>query len=148
MEKKPVEEIKTESAREVIINQHKKFGKTIGVDTCFGSSNIGQMSGFIAREIVRKIPNAFMRCPLSLFPEVEGPTQVLLYDDHHVVIDGCKARCLAKTYEKAEIKVYLSYALDEDFGCEKKTGPDFDEEKMKEIAEKIIKDIKEKILKK
>jgi len=146
MKKKPVEEIKTESSRNTIINQHKKFGKTISVNGCFGSSNIGQETGFIAREIAKRIPNAFMRCPIALFPEVEGPSQVLLHDDYNVVIDGCKARCLAKTYEKAGIKVDLSYALDEDFGCEKKPGPDFDEENMKEIAEKIIKDIKDKIL--
>jgi len=72
--KKTIEEIQTESAKNAIINLHKKFGKTIGVNTCFGSSNIGQMSGFIAREIVKAIPNAFMRCPIAIYPEVEGPT--------------------------------------------------------------------------
>lgn len=60
----------------------------------------------------------------------------MLYDDYHVVIDGCDAKCLAKTYEKARIKIDLSYALDEDFSCEKKPGPKFDKEKMKKIAEK------------
>ncbi len=146
--KKPLDEIKTEDAKKTIIEMHNKFGKTISVNGCFGSSDIGQMTGFIAREIVKRIPNAFMRCPLALYPEIEGPTQVLLYDDYNVVIDGCKARCLKKTFEKAGIKVDLSYALDEDFGLTKSAGPDFDEEKMKEIAEKIIKDIEEKILKK
>lgn len=63
--------------KEYNIQQHKKFDKTISVDGCFGSSNIGQKAGFIAREIVKKIPNAFMRCPVALFPEVEGPTQLL-----------------------------------------------------------------------
>ncbi len=145
--KKPIAEIKTDSARKTIITQHEKFGKTISVNGCFGSSDIGQMTGFIAREIVKKIPNAFMRCPLALYPEVEGPTQVLLHDDFNVVIDGCKDRCLKKTFEKAGLKVDLSYALDEDFGLPKNKGPDFDEAKMKEIAEKIIKDIEEKIFK-
>ena len=135
-----------DSARNTIIKQHEQFGKTISVNGCFGSSNIGQKAGFIAREIVQKIPNAFMRCPIAAFPEIEGPTQVLLHDDFHVVIDGCKARCLAKSYEKLGLKVDLSYALDEHFSCEKKPGPDFDEEKMKEIAEKIIVDINKKIL--
>lgn len=50
------------------------------------------MSGFIPREMVKDIPNAFMRCPLAIFPEIEGPSQVLLYDDYQVVIDGCEAR--------------------------------------------------------
>jgi len=113
MKKKAVEEIKTDSARNTIINQHKKFGKTISVNGCFGSSNIGQKAGFIAREIVKRIPNAFMRCPIAAFPEIEGPTQVLLHDDYHVVIDGCKS------YEKLGLKVDLSYALDEHFSCEK-----------------------------
>lgn len=63
-----------------------------------------------------------------------------------MVIDGCNERCLAKTYEKLGLKVNLSYALNEHFSCEKKPGPDFDEEKMKEIAEKIIEDIRNKIL--
>jgi len=36
----------------------------------------------------------------------------------------------------------ISYALDEHFACEKKPGPDFDEVKMREIAEKVISDIK------
>jgi len=146
MKKKPVEEIKTEPARNTIINQHKKFGKTISLNGCFGSSNIGQKAGFIAREIVKKIPNAFMRCPIAAYPEIEGPTQVLLYDDFHVIIDGCKLRCLAKSYEKLGLKVSLNYALDEHFSCEKKPGPNFDEEKMKEIADKIIKDIQDVVL--
>lgn len=142
MKKKPVEQILTESAKKTIITQHEKFGKTISVNGCFGSSNIGQMTGFIAREIVKEIPNAFMRCPLALHPEIEGPSHVLLYDDFQVAIDGCKSKCLAKTLEKDGLKVDLSYALDEDFGLEKLKGPDFDEQKMKEIAAIIIEDIK------
>ena len=142
MDKIPVNEIKMETARKTIVAQHEKFGKTIGVNGCFGSSNVGQMTGFIQRDIVRAIPNSFMRCPLALYPEIEGPTQVVLYDDYQVVIDGCEARCLAKTLAKAGVKVDLSYALDEDFHLEKTPGPDFDEEKMKEIAQKIIADVR------
>jgi len=145
LKKKSVDEIKTESAKKTITTQHAKFGKTISVNGCFGSSDIGQMTGFIAREIVKRIPNAFMRCPLALYPEVEGPSQVLLHDDFNVVIDGCKDRCLKKTFERAGLKVDLSYALDEDFGLPKNKGPDFDEEKMKEIAEIIIQDIEKKL---
>ena len=144
MEKKNIEDIKMDSARNTIINQHKKFGKTISVNGCFGSLNVGQKAGFIAREIVREVPNAFMRCPIAAFPEVEGPTQVLLHDDFHVVVDGCEARCLAKSYEKLGLKVSLSYALDENFSCEKKPGPDFDEEKMKQITDKIVLEMKER----
>ncbi len=86
-----------------------------------------------------------MRCPIALWPEVEGPTQVLLHDDFQVVIDGCKGRCLKKTLDKAGVKMDLAYALDEDFGIEKKPGPEFDEGEMSEISDKIIKEIKEKI---
>ena len=146
LNKKPIEQIQPESAKDTIVNQHKKFGKIIGVNGCFGSSNLGQKTGFIAREIVKAIPNAFMRCPLAIHPQVDGPIQVMLYDDYQVTIDGCKAKCLKKTLEKAGIKVDLAYALDEHFSCEKNPGPDFDEKKMEEIAAKIIKDIKEKIL--
>lgn len=141
MEKKPVQEIKMEPAKKTIIAQHEQFGKTIGVNGCFGSSNLGQMTGFIPRDIVKAVPNAFMRCPLALYPEIEGPSQVILYDDYQVVIDGCEARCLKKALEKAGVKVDLSYLLDEDFGLEKKPGPDFDQEKMAEITQKIIADI-------
>lgn len=87
-----------------------------------------------------------MRCPIAAYPEIEGPTQVLLYDDFHVIIDGCKLRYLAKSYEKLGLKVSLNYALDEHFSCEKKPGPNFDEEKMKEIADIIIKDIQKVVL--
>lgn len=142
IQRKPIEEIQTESARETIQMQHEKFGKTIAINSCFGSSNIGQMTGFIAIKLVKEIPNAFMRCPIALWPEVEGPTQVLLYDEFQAVIDGCKARCLKKTLEKAGIKVGLCYALDEDFGIEKKPGPDFDEQEMLHVAERIKEDIK------
>jgi uncharacterized metal-binding protein len=142
----PVADISSESAKTTVVNQHKKFGKTIGVNSCFGSSNIGQASGFIAREIVKAIPNAFMRCPLALDPQVEGPTQVLLYDDYQVTIDGCNDLCLAKTLENRDIKIDLRYALDDDFGWQKQPGPDFDEEKMQQIAQQIIADIKTKIL--
>ncbi|KUO72435.1 MAG: hypothetical protein APF81_03220 [Desulfosporosinus sp. BRH_c37] len=143
MEKKPVQEIKMEMAKKTILAQHEQFGKTIGVNGCFGSSNLGQMSGFIPREIVKAIPNAFMRCPLALFPEIEGPSQVLLYDDYQVVIDGCEARCLKKALEKVGVKVDLSYVLDEDFNLDKKPGPDFDQEKMSEITQKILGKIEE-----
>jgi len=27
-----------------------------------------------------------MRCPIAAYPEIESPTQVLLYDDFHVII--------------------------------------------------------------
>lgn len=141
MDKKPVQDIKMENAKKSILTQHEQFGKTIGVNGCFGSSNLGQMSGFIPREIVRAVPNAFMRCPLALYPEIEGPSQVILYDDYQVVSDGCEARCLKKALEKAGVKVDLSYVLDEDFGLEKKPGPDFDEKKMAEIVARILKDM-------
>ena len=144
--KKPVAEIKAEQAKTTIAKQHQQFGKMIGVNGCFGSSNTGQITGFIAREIVKNIPNAFMRCPLALYPEVEGATQVLLYDDYQVVIDGCKERCLKKTLENSGIKVDLSYALDEDFQLVKQPGPDFDEAQIKKISENIIKDIKDRLI--
>jgi len=147
MKKKPVEEISNPDAVNAITNQHKKFGKTIGINGCFGSSNIGQMTGFIARKIVQEIPSAFMRCPIALLPEVEGPSQVMLYDDYQVVIDGCKGKCLALSYEKVGLPVDLQYTLDEDFSLEKKPGPDFDEEKMNQIAEHIILDIQKRFLK-
>ena len=143
MDKKPVQEIKMENAKKTILSQHEQFGKTIGVNGCFGSSNLGQMSGFIPRELVRAVPNAFMRCPLALYPEIEGPSQVILYDDYQVVIDGCEARCLKKAFEKAGVKVDLSYALDEDFGLEKKPGPDYDEATMKEVTARILKDMEQ-----
>ncbi len=139
--KKPISEIKEDSARRTIISQHSKFEKTVSVDGCFGSSNIGQMSGAIAREITKSVPNAFMRCPLAVLPEIDGPVQVLLHDDSHVVIDGCKARCLAKTYKKVGIDINIAYALDEDFSLEKGKGPDFDEHLMREIAKKIAADM-------
>ena len=145
MPKKKVEEIKTESAKQTIINQHKMFGKTIGINSCFGSSNVGQKAGFIQRELVRAIPNAFMRCPMGLYPEIEGPSQVIYHDDIQVTIDGCGARCTKKTMEKAGIKVDLSYVLEEDFALDKKPGPDFDEEKMLELADHIERDIREKL---
>ena len=72
---------------------------------------------------------------------MEGPTQVLLYDDYQVVIDGCADRCLLKTLQKAGVKVDLAYALDEDFGLDKAAGPDFDEATMNRIADKIKADI-------
>ncbi|MCD6413167.1 MAG: hypothetical protein J7L54_03370 [Elusimicrobia bacterium] len=105
---------KTESAQKSIMGQHEKFGKTIGVNGCFGSSNLRQMTGFISRKIV---------------------------------IDGCKERCLKKTLEKAGAKIDLSYALDEDFGLEKKKSPDFSEEDMSCVSATIKDDI-EKIEKK
>ena len=142
MKKKPVDRIKNPDAVKAITNQHKKFGRTVGINGCFGSSNIGQMSGFIARKIVKEVPGTFMRCPIALYPEVEGPSQVMLHDDFQVVIDGCKGRCLALSYEKFGLVVDLHYVLDEDFGLEKKPGPDFDEQKMNEIADRMIQDIK------
>ena len=141
IKQKPLEEIETESSRKTIRSQHEKFGKTISINCCFGSSNIGQMTGFIAIKLVKEISNAFMRCPLALWSGVEGPTQVLLHDNFQVIIDGCKKRCLKKTLERAGIKENLSYALDEDFGLKKTPGPDFDERQMREVAARIKKDI-------
>ncbi|WP_338535271.1 putative zinc-binding protein [Helicovermis profundi] len=142
MKKKKLENIVTENAKKTIKMQHEKFGKTIGINSCAGSSNLGQKSFFIAREIVKRIPNAFMRCPVGLYPEVEGPSQVIFYDDYQVTIDGCKGACLRKTLEKENIKIDLAYELDhESYMTEKKPGPDFDEKKMLEIADQVEKDI-------
>ncbi len=144
MKKKNIEEIESPSAKKAILGGHEKFGKTISVNGCFGSSDLGQMTGFLAREIRNKIPNAFMRCPLAFYPEVEGPSQVLLHDDYNITIDGCSDRCLAKTLEKAGMTVHLSYALDEDFGLEKHPQPaEFAQETMLKVSEKIIRDIQE-----
>jgi len=141
--KKEVKDIKTDSARNTIMKQKEKFGKTIGINACGGSSNLGQKSFFIARELVQQFPNAFMRCPVGLYPEVEGPSQVLLYDDYQVVIDGCAGACLRKTLEKENIKIDLAYELDhEDYMTEKKPGPHFDEKKMLELTAMIETDIK------
>ena len=69
--------------------------------------------------------------------------QVLLHDDYQVAIDGCKARCPLRTFQKAGIKIDLSYALDEDFGLEKSAGLEFDEKEMLKVAERIKRDIEE-----
>ena len=66
-------------------------------------------------------------------------------DDVQVTIDGCGARCTKKSLEKVEIKVDLSYVIEEDFALDKKLGPDFDEEKMMELADHIERDIREKL---
>ncbi|BDU49938.1 putative zinc-binding protein [Haliovirga abyssi] len=146
MKKKELSEIKTEAAKKTITMQHEKFGKTIGVNGCAGSSNLGQKSFFISRELTKRFPNAFMRCPLGLYPEVEGPSQVLMYDDYQIVIDGCKGACLRKSLEKAGIKIDLAYELDhEDYMTEKKAGPHFDEKKMLELTDIIERDIKKLI---
>ncbi len=143
MKKIPIEKIKSAGSRKAIISAHQKFDKTIMVNGCGGSSDLGQLSFALANYIRDKIPNAFVRCPYALYPEVEGPSQTILYDDYHIVIDGCKERCLARTLEKAGIKVDLSYALDEDFGLEKHPQPaHFKEEDLIKVGERIIKDIK------
>jgi len=38
MKKIPVQEIRMEMAKKTITNQHEQFGKTIGVNGCFGMS--------------------------------------------------------------------------------------------------------------
>lgn len=148
MKKKKIEEITAPSSVKAITGSHKKFGKTISVNGCFGSSDLGQMTGALSIEIRNRVPNAFMRCPYALYPEVEGPGQTLMHDDFQVVIDGCSDRCLKKTLEKAGVKVDLSYALDEDFGLEKHPQPTpFVKEDMLKVVEKIEKDIQQLSLK-
>jgi uncharacterized metal-binding protein len=68
----------------------------------------------------------------------------LLHSDYHIVIDGCKDHCLTKTFQKAGIKVLLSYAMDEDFGLEKHPQPaKFRDEDLKKVLDKIVEDINE-----
>ena len=142
MQKKPIEEIKTPSAVKSITMGHEKFGKTIGVNGCNGSSDLGQLSSVASNLIRDEVPNAFVRCPYALYPEVEGPGQTLMYDDYQITIDGCKERCLAKTLEKAGIKVDLSYALDEDFGLEKHPQPaKYSKEDLEKVVKKIVEDV-------
>ena len=143
MKKKPLEEIKTESAIKSIKGGHAKFGETISVNGCNGSSDLGQLTSAAANRIRDLVPNAFVRCPYALYPEIEGPGQTLLHDDYQVVLDGCKSRCLAKTLEKAGVKVDLSYAMDEDFGLEKHPQPaKYSEEDLEKVVNKIVSDIK------
>ena len=143
MKKKKVEEIQAPSSVKAITMSHEKFGKTISVNGCFGSSDLGQMTGALSIETRNRIPNAFMRCPYALYPEVEGPGQTLMHDDFQIVIDGCSERCLKKTMEKAGVKVDLAYALDEDFGLEKHPQPTpFKQEDLLRVADTIEKDAK------
>lgn len=86
MKKKPLNEIKTESAIKSITTSHQKFGKTISVNGCFGSSDLGQMAAALSIEIRDRVPNAFVRCPYALYPEVEGPGQTLMHDDYQITI--------------------------------------------------------------
>ena len=143
MKKLPISEIKSSGAVKSITGAHQKFDTTITVNGCGGSSDLGQMTFFLANYIRDKVPNAFVRCPYALFPEVEGSTQTILYDEIHIAIDGCKDCCLAKTFEKAGVKADLSYALDEDFGLEKHPQPAmFREEDLVKVGDKIVEDIK------
>ena len=70
---------------------YNKFGKTISVNGCFSSSNIGQMTGFIAREIVKGIPNAFMRYPLALTWRLRVQHKFYSMINYNIVIDECKS---------------------------------------------------------
>lgn len=143
MKKKPLEEIKTKSAVKSIKGGHAKFGETISVNGCNGSSDLGQLASAVANYIRDIVPNAFVRCPYALYPEIEGPGQTLLYDDYQIVLDGCKERCLTKTFEKAGVKVDLSYAMDEDFGFEKHPQPaKFTEDQIEIVVQRIVEDIK------
>ena len=143
MEKKNVKEIIAQSAVKAITNRKAVFDKLISINGCNGSSDLGQLTSAVSNLVRDKVPNAFVGCPYALFPEVEGPSQVLLHSDHHIILDGCKDRCLAKTMEKAGFKVDLSYAMDEDFGLVKHPQPEkFKEEDLIRVADKIIEDIK------
>ena len=144
MKKIPINEIKAESAKKAIKMAHEKFGKTISVNGCNGSSDLGQLTSVAANMVRDNVPNAFVRCPYALYPEVEGPGNVLLYDDYQIVIDGCRERCVAKTLKKAGVKVDLSYAMDEDFGLVKHPQPTkFKEEDLQNVVNKIVDDVKE-----
>ena len=143
IEKKEIHEIKAPSAKKVLTMRKQTFEKVISVNGCNGSADLGQLTSAAANAIRDRIPNAFVACPYSLFPEVEGPSQVLLHSDHHVVIDGCGERCLTRSLEHAGLKVDLSYAMDEDFGLEKHPQPaKFKEEDLIRVGDKIIEDIK------
>ena len=142
MKKIPVEQVKNPGSRKSIIEGHKKFGETISINGCNGSSDLGQLTSAVANRIRDIVPNAFVRCPYALYPEVEGPSQTLLYDNFQIVLDGCKERCLKKTLEKAGIKVDLAYAMDEDFGFDKHPQPaKFTEEQVEIVVQRILKDI-------
>ncbi len=140
--KKEIHEIETPSAKKVLTKRKQAFEKVISVNGCNGSSDLGQLTSAVANAIRDKVPNAFVACPYSLFPEVEGPSQVLLHSDHHIVIDGCGDRCLTRTLERAGLKVDLSYAMDEDFGFEKHPQPaKFTQEQLDIVVKKITEDI-------
>ncbi len=143
LEKKEIHEIQAPSAKKVLTKRKQIFDKTISVNGCNGSADLGQLTTAAANAIRDKIPNAFVACPYSLFPGVEGPSQVLLHSDHHVVLDGCKEHCLTKTMQKAGLRVDLSYAMDEDFGFEKHGQPaKFTDEQLKIVVDRVVEDMK------
>ena len=143
--KKPVEEIKTDTARKNIINRRAKFGKYITANGCNGSSNLGQLTVAVANAIRDRVPNAFVDCPFALFSDVEGPAQVILHADYRIVFDGCKSRCLTKALNGIGAKVTLSYAMDEDFGFEKLSQPaKYTDEQVEIVVNKVISDLEKK----
>ena len=141
-DKKPVNEIQTETARKGIQNKRAKFGEYMTVNGCNGSSDLGQLTGAVANAIRDKVPNAFVDCPYALFGDIEGPAQVILHADYRIIFDGCKARCLTKAFESVGAKVILSYAMDEDFGFEKKPQPaKYSDEQVQIVVDKVLNDM-------
>jgi len=116
--------------------------KNTGLCVCFGGSNTGQMTGFIARELNKKVGAGIM-CPAGFAPDLKPVMDKLNAQDAIIAVDGCPVGCVKKTLEMIGMTPDRYYDLVGDFGIEKKPGLDFSEDDMKGVVGRIMSDIKE-----
>ncbi len=110
---------------------------------CDGASSVGQVGNEVAKKLT--VDHDARMCCLAAVA-AGSPVHVKIAEKSKklIVINGCANKCASKILDQKGIKYDYSVTISE-LGVKKASTLDFDEENVKKITEKILKNLEKDI---
>jgi len=115
------------------------------VAACDGASSVGQIGNEVARILTKKYPERVRMCCLAAVA-AGSELHVKIFRDAKAVlaINGCPLKCASRVLRMRGIEPTYEVTITE-MGVPKASTLDFDAETAREIAEKIAREVLEKL---
>ena len=111
---------------------------------CDGASSVGQVGHMVAVKLTKEVESARMCCITAVAANSKVHVDIARKSPKLIVINGCSLKCASKVIKDKDIHPYYEITIAEE-GVEKIPTLDFDEEDVERIANKIVREIKEKV---
>lgn len=110
---------------------------------CDGASSVGQIGHEVAVKLTKEEGKARMCCITAVGAGSKAHTDIARKARRLIVINGCQMECASKILKNAGIEPTYEITIAKE-GVDKVPTLDFDDLEVERIAEKILKDLKEK----